>query len=161
MRLLVVAGLMIAATAVPSPARADCADPFADPDEVVSLHLRISRADWSSLRFDDVIGAGCDAQYEYFQVGFWCGDETEITIGARRKRGDQRGRDTDEKPPIKLDFNRYVTGQRWPESAGSLGFRKLTLNTGQEDNPGGVLSALLSESHTPGSTTSSIRLITR
>ncbi len=142
-----VAAGAIAAGMLCSPARAwaDCDDPFADPDEVLEFHLRMSRADWSSLRFDDVVGTGCDAQYPYFEVGFWCGDESEITIGARRKRGDQRGRDTDEKPPIKLDFNRYVAGQRWPDARGDLGFRKLSLNNGQEDNPGGVLSALLSE----------------
>ncbi len=135
-----------AALLAPAPAIADCEDPFADPDDVLSFHLRISRADWSSLRFTDPIGTGCDAQYPYFEVGFWCGDdEPEITVGARRKRGDQRGFDTEQKPPIKLDFNRYVAGQRWPAARGDLGFRKLTLNNGQEDNPGGVLSALLTE----------------
>ena len=131
--------------AMGAPAHADCDDPFADPNDILSFHITISRADWASLRFDDVVGTGCDAQYPYFEVGFHCGDEADIVIGARRKRGDQRGRDTDEKPPIKLDFNRYVVGQRWPAARGNLGFRKLTLNTGQEDNPGGVLSALLSE----------------
>jgi len=142
---MVAGALAVTTLADSAPAAANCDDPFADPDDVLELHLRISRADWSSLRFDDMVGSGCDAQYPYFEVGFWCGDEAEITIGARRKRGDQRGSDTDEKPPIKLDFNRYVVGQRWPEARGSLGFRKLSLNNGQEDNPGGVLSALLTE----------------
>ncbi len=38
-----------------------------------------------------------------------------------------------------------MAGQRWPVSYGDLGFKKLSLNNGQEDNPGGVLTALLSE----------------
>src|SRR5690606_455079 len=59
------------------------------------------------------------------------------------------------KPPLKLDFNRFVAGQRWPRARGDLGFRKLTLNSGQPDDPGGpgnepgsapgVLSAIATE----------------
>ena len=98
-------------------ARADCADPFANPDDVVSFHLRISEADWWTVRFEDPVGFGCDAQYPFVQADFRCGEtEPWISIGVRRKRGDQRGRDTVEKPPLKLDFNRYVSGQRWPET---------------------------------------------
>ena len=131
---------------VPSLVNADCDDPFADPLEVLDFHLRISAADWDSLRDDDQVGNGCDAQYAYFDVEFRCGEsEPWISIGARRKRGDQRGKDTNEKPPIKLDFNRTVPGQRWPSARGDRGFRKLSLNNGQEDNPGGILTALLSE----------------
>ena len=114
-RLLVVTAAMVAAMG--APAHADCDDPFADPNDILSFHITISRADWASLRFDDVVGTGCDAQYPYFEVGFHCGDEADIVIGARRKRGDQRGRDTDEKPPIKLDFNRYVVRPRAATSA--------------------------------------------
>ena len=58
--------------------------------------------------------------------------------------------------PIKLDFNRNVSGQRWPAARGNLGFRKLTLNSGQSDDAGrtagmgrarnsGVLTAILTE----------------
>jgi hypothetical protein len=132
--------------AAPAPVAADCDDPFGDPDDILALHLQMSRADWSGIRFDDQVGNGCDAQFPYFEVEFRCGDdEPWIDIGARRKRGDQRGRDTDEKPPIKLDFNRVLMGQRWPAARGNLGFRKLSLNNGQEDNPGGQLTALLTE----------------
>jgi hypothetical protein len=136
----------LSALAVPAPAAADCADPFADPDDVLDLHIRLSAEDWNALRDSDLVGSGCDAQYPYFEVELRCGDEEPwIAVGARRKRGDQRGKDTDEKPPIKLDFNRVVAGQRWPEARGVLGYRKLSLNNGQEDNPGGILSALLTE----------------
>jgi hypothetical protein len=127
-------------------AHADCADPLRDPDDVLGFHVRLSRADWDALVFDDVVGDGCDEQYPYHQVEFRCGDdEPWIAIGARHKRGDQRGRDTDQKPPLKLDFNRVVQGQRWPAALGDGGFRKLSLNTGLPDNPGGILSALVTE----------------
>ena len=118
---------------------------FADPDDVLGFHIRFTRADWDAIRDSNLVGQGCDAQYPYFTVEFRCGDEPWISIGARRKRGDQRGKDTDEKPPLKLDFNRVVVGQRWPAAHGNLGLRRLSMNNGQEDNPGGILSALLTE----------------
>jgi MYXO-CTERM domain-containing protein len=127
-------------------ADADCDDPFADPDDVLDFHLRMPRASWDALRFADLVGDGCDAQYPYEQVEFRCGDsEPWIPIGARHKRGDQRGLDTDQKPPLKLDFNRITAGQRWPAARGELGFRKLSLNNGQPDNPGGTATALGTE----------------
>ena len=136
----------VALAGVPADAGADCDDPFGDPSDVLSLHVRMTPAVWDQLVFDSTEGSGCDAQYPYRQVEFRCGDdEPWITIGVRHKRGDQRGRDTDHKPPLKLDFNRFVQGQRWPAARASLGYRKLSLNNGQADNPGGALSALLSE----------------
>lgn len=141
-----VSGVLLGVTAFCAPVFADCLDPFANPDDILELHLRMSQADWSSIRFDGQVGSGCDAQFPYVQVDFRCGDsEPWISIGVRRKRGDQRGRDTDFKPPMKLDFNRFTIGQRWPPNRGNIGFRKLSLNNGQEDNPGGMLTALLSE----------------
>ncbi len=129
-----------------SSAFADCDDPFRAADEVLELHLRMGAATWDALVLDEPQGSGCDAQYPYHEVEFRCGDdEPWIRIGVRHKRGDQRGRDTDHKPPVKLDFNRFVQGQRWPAALGRIGYRKLSLNNGQADNPGGVLSALLSE----------------
>ncbi len=140
---------LVGSTLLTRQAAADCLDPLADPDSVLELHLRVTAAQWEALVFDQLEpdnAPACDQQYPYHEVEFRCGDdETWITIGARHKRGDQRGLDTEEKPPLKLDFNRYVTGQRWPEALGNLGFRKLSLNNGQEDNPGGVLTALLTE----------------
>lgn len=143
---LAAAAAALAALAAPRPASASCEDPFAPGGEVLSLSVEMTRATWDALRLDEPVGSGCDAQYPYHEVRFRCGeDEPWITIGVRHKRGDQRGLDTEQKPPIKLDFNRAVQGQRWPAALGARGFRKLTLNTGQPDNPGGVLSALLTE----------------
>jgi hypothetical protein len=122
---------------------ADCSDPFADPNDILELNLRVSQADWAILL--DNPSLGCNEQYPYVPAEFWCGEESPITIGVRHKRGDQRGLDTDQKPPLKLDFNQQLMGQRWPAAMGDFGFRKLTLNNGQEDNPGGVLTALLTE----------------
>ena len=126
-------------------AYASCDDPFGNPDEVLDFYLATDTATWDDLTFEDQVGSGCDAQWPYHEVTFSCGQQAPLQIGVRHKRGDQRGRDTDFKPPLKLDFNQYVVGQRWPEALGDYGFKRLTLNNGQEDNPGGVLTALLSE----------------
>jgi hypothetical protein len=130
----------------PRGAAADCARPFADPNQVLTFHLRMSRADWDKLRFDSVPDGVCDRQNPYYKAEFRCGDaDPWLTVGVRKKRGDQRGRDTDQKPPIKIDFNREVMGQSWPAALGKDGYRKLSLNNGQADNTGGMLSALLTE----------------
>jgi hypothetical protein len=141
---VIVLGLVVAGA--PAAARADCEAPFEVGAAPVELHLRMSRAVWDDLRFAELEGEGCEAQYPYREVEFRCGEEEPwIAIAVRHKRGDQRGLDTDQKPPLKLDFNRVVAGQRWPAALGELGFRRLSLNNGQPDNPGGVLSALLTE----------------
>ncbi len=156
---------------VASPAQAGCADPFADPDDVVDFHLRLTSEQWTQLqtspmqepamptgdggvstpRAVDEKLASCDAQFPYFEVEFRCGTEAEwMRVGVRRKRDRT---ETLFKLPLKLDFNHYVRGQRWPASRGALGYRKLTLNSGQPDQAlrtpaagaQGVLSALLTE----------------
>jgi hypothetical protein len=132
------------------PAAADCKDPFADPDDVLDFHLQTTSASWEAFKISQ--SDGCDDQYPYFAAEFRCGDEEPyIAIEFRRKRDRS---ETRQKLPIKLDFNRSVSGQRWPQTSGNLGFRKLTLNSGQSDDAGrtgfgpanpGTLSALLTE----------------
>jgi MYXO-CTERM domain-containing protein len=136
------------------PARAGCEDPFADPDAILDFHLEMATADWAALTASQATGqAPCDEHYPYFPAQFRCGEsEPPLTIGVRRKRDRT---ETLRKLPLKLDFNFSVPGQRWPASRGSLGFRKLTLNSGMADDAGrppgmregnpGVLSALLTE----------------
>lgn len=130
-----------------------CGDPFATPEQIVEFHIELTQSSWDQLRSSEPTDDSCDGQYPYFEARFRCGDEAEwLTIGVRRKR-DRSG--SDFKPPLKLDFNRFVTEQRWPAARGELGFRKLTLNSGQPDDPGGggnggdsapgVLSALITE----------------
>ncbi len=133
------------------PAAADCKDPFANPDDVLDFHLQTTTTSWETSKNSD--SDGCDEQYPYFAAEFRCGDEEpNIAIEFRRKRDRS---ETRQKLPIKLDFNRSVQGQRWPQTSGDLGFRKLTLNSGQSDDAGrtgagrppnpGTLSALLTE----------------
>jgi hypothetical protein len=135
--------------AVVAPAQADCARPFSNPDEVLPFNLRLSRADWSKLRLTDIDNGSCTAQFPYVAGEFRCGDtDPWMKVGLRRKRGDQRGRDTDQKPPIKIDFNHDQFGTKggaWPAALGKNAYRKLSLNQGQNDEPGGILPALLSE----------------
>jgi hypothetical protein len=147
MRIAAGATLVVTLLAGARAARADCSDPFANPDEVVDFHLRMSPETFDQLVVDEPVDDGTCLQYPYHEVQFRCGDgEPWITIGARRKLGDQRGRDTDEKPPLKLDINRYVMGQRWPAALGDIGYRKLSMNQGQPDAPVGAgLTVLLSE----------------
>jgi hypothetical protein len=132
--------------AVPQEARAGCDNPFGGQDEILELHLRMPRADWAAMRASVPVGTGCEAQYPYFRADFRCGNnEPWIPIGVRKKRGEQRGIDAPGKPPLKLDFNRFVNGLAWPVRPDRLGHRKLSLNNGQSDNPGGVLPSLASE----------------
>lgn len=134
-------------------ARADCGDPFARPDEVLDFHFRVSTAEWAQLQSSGPSQEGCDGQYPYVPAEFRCGDsEPFLAVSIRRKRDRS---ETRSKLPLKLDFNRTVPGQRWPASLGELGYRKLTLNSGQADDAGrtsltqpanpGTLSALLTE----------------
>lgn len=141
-------------------AAADCNDPFADPNQILDFHLETSTSTWAEFQDSEQEPSGtagfaeCEQQYPYFEARFRCGEEEWISIGFRRKRDRTESRF---KLPIKLDFNRFVNGQRWPEAKGDLGFRRLTLNSGQPDqavgggfgggqggNPG-ALSALLTE----------------
>lgn len=122
----------------------NCEDPFGDPNEVLEFHLHITTDEWRSLQDSTLSGLDCEGQYPYFQAGFSCGSEEPITIGVRRRRDRS---ETTQKLPLKLDFNQVVSGQRWPLARGSLGFRRLSLNSGQPDDAGGA------ESNGPGSNT--------
>jgi hypothetical protein len=118
--------------------RADCKDPFGKPNELLDFHFEISRADWNALVADDP-GGDCDAVYQDFKVGFRCGTEGPwLKVALRKKRGEQRGVEAPQKPPLKIDFNETFSGtvpeamgQSWPASMGANGFGKLTLNNGQ------------------------------
>jgi hypothetical protein len=138
-------GLLLALCLSPS-SEASCDEPFSDANEILSFHLRVSRINWNKLRTDPYPGQACDAQFPMYAADFRCGDsEPWIPIGVRQKRGAQRGIDAPEKPPLKLDFNHLIRGQRWPSAQHELGYRKLSLNNGQGNQPGGVLPNLLPE----------------
>lgn len=129
---------------VAGPSHAGCDDPFSDPDDIVDFHLHLSTADWSSLQESERSSADCDGQFPYVELGFSCGEEEPISIGVRRRRDRT---ETKQKLPLKLDFNRFVKGQRWPTAMGALGFRRLSLNSGQPDDAAGL------DSNGPGSNT--------
>ena len=138
--------MVLLAVAVARAASADCSEPFVDPGEVLTLHLALARADWDKVRNSPYPGKDCESQYPYVEARFRCGDlEPWITVGLRHKRGDQRGVDAPQKPPLKLDFDRFAADQRWPTPPEARGFAKLSLNNGQANLAGGVLPALLTE----------------
>src|SRR6478609_693962 len=75
-------GVMLLAGALP--ARADCRDPFRNPDEVLNFYLQTTTATWAAFQASESSGRTCDDQYPYFAAQFRCGDdEPLITIGFR------------------------------------------------------------------------------
>jgi hypothetical protein len=157
-RTLALLGL-IAVPLVASTARADCNDPFGKPEEVLDFQIKMARADWVRLLADRVRnpdGFGVDSEacrdaFTELKAEFRCGNEGPwLKVAVRRKKGEERGVEAFEKPPMKIDFNEdfmgtvpEAMGQRWPASMGELGYRKLTLNNGQSNKaPDGRTSVL-------------------
>ncbi len=157
-RKLAVLGLL-APTLFATAVRADCNDPFGKPEEVLDFHLKLSSADWARLlaeRVRNPDGFGVDSEacrdaFTELKAEFRCGGEGPwLKVAVRRKKGEERGVEAFEKPPLKIDFNEdfmgtvpEAMGQRWPASMGDLGYRKVTLNTGQSNKaPDGRTSVL-------------------
>jgi MYXO-CTERM domain-containing protein len=154
----------LAAPLVGSIARADCNDPFGKPEEVLDFQIRIARADWTKLLTDrvrnpDGFGVDSDAcrdAFPEYKAEFRCGDQGPfLKVALRRKKGEERGVEAFEKPPLKIDFNEdfmgtvpEAMGQRWPASLGELGFRKVTLNNGQSNKAPNGTTSVLSVLHT-------------
>jgi hypothetical protein len=136
-----------------SQAQADCSNPFADPTKVLDFHFRLSKADWQAILDEDASKANpdgdmfappqCMYKYQQYRAEFRCGDSGPwLKISMRKKRGQERGNEAPQKPPLKIDFNQdfmglvpEARGQSWPASFGDLGFRKLTLANGQGNKP--------------------------
>ena len=162
MRALLLVGLLAAAVLaaqVPmGSAAADCNDPFAKPEEVLDFHIQMARADWTKLLASRIVSAdgmapdspACLEAFPKFQAKFRCGDAGPwLDVGLRKKKGEERGVEAFEKPPMKIDFNEdfmgavpAAKGQRWPLSLGELGYRKLTLNSGQSNKFSGMIAVL-------------------
>jgi MYXO-CTERM domain-containing protein len=136
-----------------SAARADCNNPFADPSKVLDFHFKVSKADWQAILDEDASKANpdgdmfappqCMYKYQQYKAEFRCGDSGPwLKISLRKKRGQERGNEAPQKPPLKIDFNQdfmgavpEAKGQSWPASFGEHGFRKLTLANGQGNKP--------------------------
>ena len=146
----------VAATVLlPAPASADCNNPFADPTKVLDFHIRMSSADWKAILDEDATKANpdgdlfnpaaCFYKYKQYRAEFRCGDSGPwIKVSVRKKRGQERGNEAPQKPPLKIDFNQdfdgavpEARGQSWPSTFGQLGYRKLTLANGQGNKPPG------------------------
>jgi hypothetical protein len=133
----------VAVLALPTqPAYADCDDPLADPGDMLEFHLRISRADWSALLASKITSTdgqptdspACSENFPKIAARFRCGDHGAWRgVTVRKKKGEERGVEAFEKPPIKIDFAPKAGDSGWPEALGSLAYRKLTLNNGQSN----------------------------
>jgi hypothetical protein len=88
-----------------------CAGVF-NPDQILDLYLDMDPAAWQTVLGDLSFSI-------YVQAQFYCGDETPITVGVRRKRSGGTN-----KVGLKIDFNELVMGQRWHD------LRKLSLENG-------------------------------
>lgn len=137
---IVVVGAVVSSVA--KTARADCDDPFGDPEDVLDFHLQLRRADWEALLASKVTNPdgqpldspACEESFPKFPARFRCGRERrwrDITV--RKKKGEERGVEAFEKPPIKLDFAAGEDATGWPDALGARGYRKLTLNNGQSN----------------------------
>jgi MYXO-CTERM domain-containing protein len=146
------ASVVVGLTLAPgSAAHADCSDPFGKPEEVLDFQIKITRADWMALMVSKVTNVdgmgidppGCKDKFPEFKAEFRCGTEMPwLKVALRKKKGEERGAEAVEKPPMKIDINEdfmgmvpTAKGQRWPMALGDLGFRKLTLNNGQSNKP--------------------------
>jgi hypothetical protein len=130
---------------VPGPtptARTACDDPFGRPDEVLEFHLALRRADWDALLASTITSSdsqpvdspACQENFPKFEATFRCGDdEASRPVTVRKKKGEERGVEALEKPPIKIDFAPKSGATGWPEALGALGYRKVTLNNGQSN----------------------------
>jgi CotH kinase protein len=139
-------------TSFAAEAHADCNDPFGKPGEVLEFHVRMKSADWQAILDEDATKANpdgdmfappqCDYKYKQFPAEFRCGDGAWMKVSVRKKRGQERGNEAPQKPPLKIDFNQdfmgtvpEAKGQSWPAAWKEIGYRKLTLNNGQGNKP--------------------------
>ena len=113
----------------------------------------VSKADWQAILDEDASKANpdgdmfappqCMYKYQQYRAEFRCGDSGPwLKISLRKKRGQERGNEAPQKPPLKIDFNQdfmgavpEANGQSWPATFGDLGYRKLTLANGQGNKP--------------------------
>ena len=102
-------------------ARADCNNPFADPTKVLDFHVRMSKADWQAILDEDASKANpdgdlfappqCMYKYQQYKAEFRCGDTGAwLKVSLRKKRGQERGNEAPQKPPLKIDFNQDFMG---------------------------------------------------
>ena len=118
-----------------SVARAGCADPFANPDDILDFHLRTDPATWAEFESSPHPGDLRRSVSPTSRRSFAAGTRRRSSrsrfggsaIAARAlEAADQAG------------FQSRRAGQRWPAARGNLGYRKLSLNSGQSDDAGPV-----------------------
>ena len=112
------------------------ADPIYDLDHLLEVEITLAADDWAALRvqerniFDVLAGEGCleepfGSPYTWFDAEISLDGELvpEVTV---RKKG-LVGSVTDDRPSLKVDFNRRVDDQTW------RGAKALTFNNQRQD----------------------------
>jgi hypothetical protein len=132
--------LLVLVVLRPSLVAADCDDPFARPADLLDMHVRLKRADWTQLLADTVPDTNdpakvtpeaCAADYPRYPAEFRCGDQPWIAVSVAKKRGTERGVEVPSKPPLKIDFKKAG----WPALMGKPGYGAIALNNGQMNRP--------------------------
>ncbi len=115
---LVAAPRALSAQTVPSPTPApDLSDPFFDDSVLHDIYLTINSRDWESLKVNYLDNS-------YYPSDFRWRDQVVRNIGIRsRGTGSRSG----VKPGLRLDFNRYTSGQQF------LGLKSFNLRNNTQD----------------------------
>ncbi|MET0344464.1 MAG: CotH kinase family protein [Polyangiales bacterium] len=133
-----------------SRARADCDAPFDDPTDVLDFHVSIAHDDWRALLASAIPNAdaqptdspACSASFPKFAARFRCGEGAWRDVTVRKKKGEERGVEAFEKPPLKIDFTPTGIAQGFPDALGALAYQTLTLNNGQSNKYRDTLAVL-------------------
>jgi hypothetical protein len=115
---LVAAPRTLSAQTVPSPTPApDLSDPFFDDSVLHDIYLTINSRDWESLKVNYLDNS-------YYPCDFKWRDQVVRNIGIRsRGTGSRSG----VKPGLRVDFNRYTSGQEF------LGLKSVVLRNNTQD----------------------------
>ncbi len=113
----ILTALFAAAFAVVFPFAADAADPVFDVNRLHECKLELDPADWAALR-------AAFQTNQYYAANLTIDGETVKQVGIRSRGAGSR---SGEKPGLKLDFNKYVSGQEFH------GYKSIVLDNVTQD----------------------------
>jgi hypothetical protein len=116
------AGFLLSLAAASAAAQGGWPQVF-DPTAVLTLHLQIAPADWTTVQNDASFSIEVPAQ-------FWADGEAPILVSVRRKSDAAlTAVPSFKKVSLRIDINEFVLGQDWRE------LKKLSLENGSDSSP--------------------------